>query len=123
MNTYTWKIEQLDCIPSVNGQSNVVTTVHWRVNAISDQGIIVNLIDGATEFVPYFATIYGTQVLTFDAKNAFVNYADLTKDQVIRWVQEAMGVDVVTKLQESLDSQLETLANPPIINPKLPWSE
>jgi hypothetical protein len=107
MNTYLWEIPQLDCIPSADGQSNVVSMVHWRVNAT----------DGTNN-----ATIYGTQPLTFDAKNAFVSYADLTKDTVVGWVQAAMGIDAVTSLQEALDKQLEALANPPVVTPPLPWT-
>ena len=103
-NTYTWLIPRLDCVPN----DNVVSCVHWRVNAT----------DGTNE-----ATVYGTQELTYDAKNAFIKYSALTKDTVIGWVQEAMGIDAVTKLQEALDKQLETLANPPIVTLPLPWAE
>ena len=103
---YTWVIAQLDCIPFIDGQSNVVSNVHWRVNAN----------DSTHE-----ATVYGTQALTFDAKNAFIAYDSLTKDTVVGWVQEAMGIDTVTRLQEALDKQLESLANPPVITPPLPW--
>lgn len=108
MTEYTWKIEALDCIPSADGQSNVVSTIHWRVSAI----------DGAN-----MAEVYGAQSLVFDAKNAFINYADLTQDTVIKWAQEAMGVEAVTKLQEALDKRFETLVNPPVITPPLPWAE
>jgi hypothetical protein len=107
MNTYTWVIDALGCVPSMDGQTNVVSTIHWRVNAT----------DGVNN-----ATVYGAQSLTFDAKNAFIDYSDLTKDQVIGWAQDAMGIDAVTALQETLDKQLEALANPPIITPPLPWS-
>jgi len=31
-NTYTWVIDALDCAPSAEGQTNVVNTIHWRVN-------------------------------------------------------------------------------------------
>jgi hypothetical protein len=107
MNTYTWVIDALGCVPSVDGQTNVVSTIHWRVNAT----------DGVNN-----ATVYGAQSLIFDAKNAFIDYSDLTKNQVIGWAQGAMGIDAVTALQETLDKQLEALANPPIITPPLPWS-
>jgi hypothetical protein len=107
MNTYTWAITQLACIPSAKGQTNVVSMAHWRINGT----------DGTNT-----AEVYGTQPLTFDAKSAFVNYTDLTKDTVVAWVQEAMGADAVTKLQEALDKHLENLANPPVITPPLPWS-
>jgi hypothetical protein len=108
MINYTWKIEALDCIPSTDGQTNVVSMVHWRINAT----------DGTNT-----AEVYGTQGLTFDAKNAFVSYAELTKDTVVGWVQKAMGINAVTRLQETLDKRLETLANPPVITQPLPWSK
>jgi hypothetical protein len=107
MNTYIWKIEQLDCTPSADGQNNVVSNIHWRVSAT----------DGTNT-----TETYSAHELAFDAKNAFIAYSDLTKEQVIAWVQEAMGIDAVTRLQESLDSRLEMLASPPIITPPLPWS-
>ena len=107
MNAYTWKIAQLECIPFADGKTNVVSTVHWRVSAT----------DGTNT-----AEVYGAQPLTFDAKNAFVSYADLTKNTVVDWVKDAMGIDAVAALQETLDKQLEVLANPPIISPPLPWS-
>lgn len=107
MNIYTWAITQLACTPSVDGQTNVVSTVHWCVSAT----------DGTNE-----TNMYGAQPLTFDAKSAFVNYADFTKDTVVAWVQEAIGTDAVTKLQEALAKQLEALVNPPVITPPLHWS-
>jgi hypothetical protein len=108
MNTYTWKIEQLACAPSVDGQTNVVSTVHWRLNGT----------DGTNT-----TEVYGSQPLNFDAKSVFTNYADLTKDTVVGWVEEAMGIDAVTRLQEALDQQLEMIANPPVVILPLPWAE
>ncbi len=108
MNTYTWLIDSLECIPSANGKSNVVCNVHWRLNATDDKNT---------------AGTYGVQHLMHKPTSPFTNYDNLTKDTVIGWVQDAMGTDAVTALQESLDKQLENLANPPIISPKLPWAE
>lgn len=105
---YKWSIPQLDCIASVEGQTNVVSNIHWRFSATNGTNT---------------AEVYGTQTLPFDAKNAFISYAALTKDSVVGWVQETMGIDNVTKLQETLDKQLETLANPPVITPPLPWAD
>jgi hypothetical protein len=107
MNTYTWLIESLDCIPSLEGQTNVVSVVHWRVNGT----------DGT-----YNATVYGTQSLTYTAGSPFTAYSSLTKDTVIGWVQSAMGAEQVTVIQTNLDKQIADLANPPIITPNLPWS-
>lgn len=120
-NTYTWNIKLLECIPLIDGQNNVVSKVHWIVNAISDEGINVPMPNNTTDFVPYTTSTSGVQALTFDAKNAFIIYDSLTKDTVVGWVQEAMGADAVTALQEVLDKRLEALANPPIVTPPLPW--
>ena len=106
MNTYTWNIEQLDCAPSADGQTNVVNNIHWRIKGT----------DGTNT-----ADVYGCQALTFDAQNAFINYADLTKEVVLAWAQETMGANAVTRLQESIDKQLSDLATPKIVSPPLPW--
>jgi hypothetical protein len=107
MNTYTWLIESLDCIPSLDGQTNVVSVIHWRVNGI----------DGT-----HNATVYGTQSLTYTLGSPFTAYSDLTKDIVIGWVQSAMGSEQVTAIQTNLDKQIANLANPPIITPPLPFN-
>lgn len=108
MTEYTWVITQLDCIPDVDGQTNVVSNIHWRVSAT----------DGT-----HTAEAYGCQSLTLDPKNAFISYADLTKDQILTWAQESIGIIAITELQEGLDKQLESLANPPVVSLPLPWAE
>lgn len=32
MNTYTWNVVQMDCYPAVEGETDVVFTVHWTVS-------------------------------------------------------------------------------------------
>jgi len=105
-NTYTWVIDSLDCIPSLNGQTNVVSNVHWRVNGT----------DGT-----HNSTVYGTQLLTYTAGSPFTAYSALTKDTVIGWVQAAMGAERVALIQTTLDNLIANLANPPIVTPPLPW--
>lgn len=104
--TYQWKIQALDCVPQEDGFTDVVITAHWTVSAT----------DGT-----YNAGVYGTQSFALDSKSSFTPYADLTQDQVVGWVQEAMGIDAVTALQENLDKQIADQINPPIVTPPLPW--
>lgn len=106
-NKYTWDIEQLDCVPSIDGQSNVVSCVHWRVKSA----------DGVNT-----AQTYGTQTLDFDSNKAFTAYPELDKQTVIGWVQGAIGAEQVASIYASLDNQLETLANPPVVSLPLPWA-
>jgi hypothetical protein len=108
MNTYVWSIESLDCIPSKDGLSNVVSAIHWRCKGNND----VN----STE-------VYGVVGLEHNAEAPFVEYANLNKETVIKWAKEALGNEKVIELESLLAKQLEALANPPIISPKLPWSK
>ena len=105
-NTYTWLVESLDCTPSLDDKTNVVSCVHWRFNGT----------DGT-----HSATVYSTQPLTYEAGKQFTAYADLTKDTVIKWVQNALGAEQVASIQQNLDNQIANLANPPIVQPSLPW--
>ena len=108
MNSYTWVIESLDCIPSIDGQNNVVSNVHWRVNGA----------DGT-----YNVSVYGTQGLIYVPGNPFTAYDSLTEATVIGWVKEAMGADSIASLQKTLDNKIANLVNPPIITPFLPWKK
>jgi len=105
--TYNWTISAMDCVPQEDGHTDVVVTAHWTVSAT----------DGT-----YNASVYGTQSFTFDSTKSFTPYADLTQEQVVGWVQEGMGIDAVTALQENLDTQIANQINPPIVTPPLPWA-
>jgi hypothetical protein len=105
--TSTWKIEQLDCYPTKEGQTDVVFTIHWRVNGT----------DGT-----YDATNYGTLAVTYVADAAFTPYANLTQDQVIGWVKDSMGADMVADIEAGISVRIANLANPPVISPALPWA-
>ena len=79
-NNYIWIIESLDCVPSVDGQSNVVSNVHWKVAGT----------DGV-----HNSSVYGTQSLTYTSTRPFIKYSSLTKEDVIKWVQDEMGAEQV----------------------------
>jgi len=105
-NTYTWKIEALDCAPSAESQTNVVNTIHWRVNGT----------DGV-----HNATVYGTQGVTYTAGSPFTAFNSLTEAQVVGWLQSAMGAEKVTELETNLDAQIAALVTPAVVTPALPW--
>jgi hypothetical protein len=104
--TNTWVIEQMSCYPQHEGETDVVFTVYWRVNAT----------DGT-----YNATSYGSVGVPYTAGSPFTPYANLTQDQVVGWVQAAMGPEQVARIEESLATNIANQANPPVVNPPLPW--
>ena len=105
--TTTWVIEQMNCYPTYDNQTDVVFTVHWRANAT----------DGT-----YNATVYGTVGVTYEAGTPYTPYANLTQDQVIGWVQAAMGPEQVASTEASLATNIANQVNPPVVTPPLPWS-
>jgi len=105
-NVYVWVIDAMDCKPQEDGQTNVVITVHWRLNGTDGQ---------------YSGTVYSTVGLTYTAGSPFTPYADLTQDQVIGWVQDALGQDQVISLEANVAAQIEAQISPPVVTPALPW--
>jgi hypothetical protein len=109
MITYAWTVDSLDCIPStIDNKTNVISCVHWRVNAVDDT-------PEANK-----ATIYGTQDLNTDNITDFTPYKDIKEEDIISWVKNSMGeeVDIIEKRLESI---INDLANPSIISPPFPW--
>ena len=107
MTTTTWIVEQMSCYPTYESETDVVFNVAWRANAT----------DGT-----YSATAYGTQGVTYTAGSPFTPYDQLTQDQVIGWVQAAMGQEQVDAIDASLATNIANQVNPPVVTPPLPWS-
>ena len=105
--TYNWLVEQMDCYPTYETQTDVVFTIHWRVNAT----------DGK-----YNVTSYGTQGVTYVPGSSYTPYAQLTQAQVVGWTQDAMGTAQVASIEASLATQIANLNNPPVVTPALPWA-
>jgi hypothetical protein len=98
--TFTWAIAQLDRETA----DGFVFTAHYTVNAA----------DGT-----YTAGAYGS--VGFERPETLVPYADLTEEQVIGWVKEALGGDEkVTEIQDALQAQLDEQRTPSKASGK-PW--
>lgn len=96
---FNWTINQLDR----NTADGFVTTAHYNVNAV----------DG-----DFNASTYGTVSFTQEEGQSMTPFADLTQEQVIGWVQDKLGKDVV---EASLQSRIDEKKNPVQLS-GLPWS-
>ena len=105
--TNTWNIQQMDCYPEVDGNTDVVFTVHWTLTGT----------DGT-----YAGSVYGSVGVTLDPEAPYTPYADLTQEQVIGWVQDALGEEVVLGYEANVAQQIDNQINPPVVTPPLPWS-
>jgi len=107
-NTYTWTISALDCKPAVGDLQDYVVTSHWRCSGT----------DGT-----HTSQVYSTVSFQVDPdKPNFTPFDQITEEMAIQWTQDALGEESVNAVYTSLDSQIENLVNPPIVSPKLPWT-
>ena len=94
--TITWTIAQLDRQTS----DGLVTTAHWRVNAVDGE---------------HSAGSYGTVV--FERGDTFTAYDSLTEAQVIAWVKDKLDV---AEIEASLQAQIDA-KKAPVTATGVPW--
>jgi hypothetical protein len=104
---YTWTINQMDCYPQYEGQTNVVWNAVWELSATD--GVIT-------------CYITGNQSLTYIAGTAYTPYSQLTEAQVVGWVKEAMGADAVAANEQTVNNLVVETVVPATYQPPLPWS-
>ena len=101
---YAWKIERLDCYPSLDAFENVVTDVHWRLFASG----------GGCQ-----ATRYGTVSLDVGGlETDFTPFEQLTEAQVVGWVKASLDA---AAHEAALARDIADQLSPPIVSPPLPW--
>ena len=83
-----------------NTSDDFVTTVHYNVTKVDGE---------------FSASTYGT--VSFEAGTPATPYASLTKAQVIEWVKDKLGEEVI---EASLASQIEAKKNPTTAT-GMPW--
>ncbi len=94
---YNWNVVQMDRKVA----DGFVTTVHYNVSAVDGE---------------FTASTYGTVGFT-EEDTDYTPFDELTKDQVIGWVQDSLGQDTV---EEALAAQIDALKNP-VNESGLPW--
>ena len=108
MTTFTWKVANLER----NVADGKVYTVHYTVNALSDQ------VDPSSESGGFYsAGAYGS--LGFDGE-VTTPFADLTEEVVVGWVKEQFGAEKVAEIEAALQNQID-LQITPVSAAGIPW--
>jgi len=94
----TWTINQLER----NTSDGFVTTVHYSVSKVDGE---------------FTASTYGT--IGYESGTPTTPFASLTEAQVIAWVKDKLGEEVV---EAALAAQIEAQKNP-VSASGLPWGE
>jgi hypothetical protein len=104
-NTYNWKINALDAKIQDGDNDNVIYTVHWSFMATDETG-------------DYSASSIGTMGVEYNPEEPFIEYADLTKEDVVGWLEAGLDVD---SMKENLSDQISKLENPTDIVLRPSW--
>lgn len=98
---YSWTFPQFDVAPSEDGLSEVVKTIHWRLDAI-DGGIT--------------AGAYGSAALGQPDPAHFTPYADITEQWAIDQTSPLINLPEV---EAALSGEIAKKKNPPAV-PMIP---
>ena len=131
--TLTWQVDGMTVDKSLDGLTDVVTFVQWRL--IGEDGTYV---DPTGETFPNVASVYGSLRVGQPNPDDFTPYADLTQNAVLAWVKTTFDSEMVpsknpddpeemiskTELYERLvTKELNENAHPTVEDPPLPWGE
>jgi hypothetical protein len=102
---YTWSFPQFEVAPSEDGLTNVVSVIHWRLDAM----------DGI-----YSAGAYGTVALGAPDPAAFTPYADITE----QWAIDAVSANIeLAQVEAALAGEINKKKNPPTVPMAPPFAQ
>jgi hypothetical protein len=102
--TFTWNLDSMEVAPQEGDLTDVVKIIHWYLLAS----------DGVNSVSESSMVRFGEP----DPDN-FIPFNDLTKEEVLAWLEATINVDVI---KASLEQRLATLALPPLSYKRAPWA-
>ena len=91
---YNWIISSINAKISDGELSNVIETIHWRLQASEGKDLV---------------DTYGSLELEAPNTENFKPFEDITKADIESWLDSKLDVE---SLKSSLDSKLEAIKNP-----------
>ena len=102
-----WQIDSMSVMPSFGGQQNVVVLVNWSC-VCPDNGVL--------------GIVSKSTAIELDSADPFIPYSDLTQNQVIEWVQTALGADTVSNVETDAQAINQEIRKAPMpISLPNPW--
>lgn len=107
---FTWTVTQM-LVENIEGKSDVVVTASFNVEGVDSTD------PTATGIVT------GSEVFELAEGSEFTPYSELTNDQVVGWIKEKMGEEMVATVEAAIQTQIDNVLNPPVVPEEkpLPW--
>ena len=107
---YTWVISAIERKHKEEELEDVVHLIHWRLSASN----------GLKEEEEIKIDTYGSLILESPSVDSFIPYSEITKEQVIGWLESKLDVD---DLKEVLNKQIDYVSNPATTVHVLPFKD
>jgi hypothetical protein len=104
---YTWEIPKMATKPQEGNLQDVVVIVYWiRTGTCEYEGKV------------YTSSLPGSMACETPSETDFTAYADLTKEQVVGWVEAGVAYG---SFDDEIAKNIEEEINPPIVILPNPW--
>ena len=100
-NTYTWRINAVDCYTSKDCLEKVAYNIHLSYFATDGE---------------HTASMIGVQSVGEPNPENFLAFEELTEEQVVEWITASMDLE---QMQENLDTQIANLVAPKVVTLQL----
>jgi hypothetical protein len=101
-NTYSWKINSLDCYVSKNDLDYVAHHIHWTFKGQDQNGVM--------------SQINGVQVLEDPDPSTFTPFSDLDEATVISWLESAISDEDLEIMKSNIDKEISDQIAPSKFN-------
>jgi len=101
---YNWIFndDSFQCAKALDGLTNIIECIHWKYEATD--GNITGIIAGCNGFKA-------------PTSEDFIPYEDLTKEEIISWLEEANDVEQLQASAEHEYNQIKNAGNQEILPP------
>lgn len=106
-NSYTWAVTDLPCLDTYKGQQNVVFSITWKLTGTD--GVATSSWAGSTP-------------VTYNQSDPFTPFAQITPDQAMAWLMDALGSDGQASAKAQVDALIVAAEAPAVVNFPLPWA-
>jgi hypothetical protein len=108
--SYQWAIKKLECVPLLEGNQNVVTSIFWELIGTDGRNNISSIVSGKQEIL-------------YTQPESFVDFMNLTEKQVLNWLFVAIGEAHIKAYEKIVAEKIDAIQNPKVVILDLPWVE
>jgi len=89
---YTWNVKSVNVLDK-GDNTNVITSINWILTGIEGDHQVVRS---------------GVQALDTSNISSFTSFSDLTEEQVIGWLETAMGSEKINKIKLDINNEIDS---------------